>query len=732
MNIPHTRLLLALFAVPTFALAQDAVVRVDVSHAGEAVAGAIVRVGSSAASTGPAGRAALRVAPGTHDVVVRRLGFIPDSSVLTLRAGQDTTITITLGAPADEELLAGVIVSATRSGKRIADEAVRVEVLDREEIEEKVMMTPGDIAMLLNETAGLRVQTTSPSLGGAGVRIQGLGPRYTQILSDGLPLYGGQSGGLSLLQIPPVDLGRVEVIKGSASAMYGAQALGGVINLVSRRADDEATRELLLNRTSRGGTDATLFAAAPFGRRWSGSVLAGGHAQDRGDVDADGWADLPGYSRVVLRPRLFREGAGGSSLFLTGGFTGEDRRGGTVSGRTAPDGSPYVEALDTRRGDVGAVLRMPLRDGRRVFSARGSATLQQHAHTFGARREDDRHRTVFAEATYTLVGDRTATVLGLAYQHDDYINDDIALADFSYDAPALFAQTEVVAARWLTLSLAGRLDAHSEFGTSLSPRLSVLVRPFGTRGTLTDWTVRASAASGVFAPSLLTDESEVVGISQVVVNEPLRFERASTGALDIGGPLGPLEVNATLFASVVRDALQASDAPPAAPGEPPRLLLSQSSGTARTHGTELVARYLAEPWHVTTSWTWVDGTYWDEANTERRPTPLVPRHALGMVAMYEWEALGRIGLEFYYTGEQALEENPYRSESPAYVIVGALAERVVGPVRLFVNLENLTNTRQTATDPLLLPARGRGGRWTTDAWTELSGRTINGGVRWTF
>src|SRR5690606_15867254 len=160
----------------------------------------------------------------------------------------------------------------------------------------------------------------------------------------------------------------------------------------------------------------------------------------------------------------------------------------------------------------------------------------------------------------------------------------------------------------------------------------------------------ASAASGVFAPSLLTDESEVVGISQVVVNEPLRFERASTGAIDIGGPLGPLEVNATLFASVVRDALQASEAPPPAPGEPPRLLLYQSRETARTHGTELVARYLAEPWHVTASWTWVDGTYWDEADAERRPTPLVPRHALGMVAMYEWEGLARIGLEFYYTG----------------------------------------------------------------------------------
>jgi iron complex outermembrane receptor protein len=83
-------------------------------------------------------------------------------------------------------------------------------------------MTPGDISMMLNETRGLRVQTTSPSLGGANVRIQGLRGRYTQLLSDGLPLYGGQSGALSMLQIPPMDLAQVEVIKGVASAFYGA------------------------------------------------------------------------------------------------------------------------------------------------------------------------------------------------------------------------------------------------------------------------------------------------------------------------------------------------------------------------------------------------------------------------------------------------------------------------------------------------------------------------------
>lgn len=65
-----------------------------------------------------------------------------------------------------------VEVSATRSTTRLRDQALRVEVIDREEIEEKALMTPGSVAMLLGETSGLRVQTTAPSLGGANVRIR--------------------------------------------------------------------------------------------------------------------------------------------------------------------------------------------------------------------------------------------------------------------------------------------------------------------------------------------------------------------------------------------------------------------------------------------------------------------------------------------------------------------------------------------------------------------------------
>ena len=100
--------------------------------------------------------------------------------------------------------------------------------------------------------------------------------------------------------------------------------------------------------------------------------------------------------------------------------------------------------------------------------------------------------------------------------------------------------------------------------------------------------------------------------------------------------------------------------------------------------------------------------------------------------MWEAENGGRVGLEAYYTGPQRLEANPYRSRSRGYISFGLLAERRFGPVRLFINAENLTDARQTRWDSLVRPAPGPDGRWTVDAWAPLDGRVFNGGLRLAF
>ncbi len=696
-----------------------------VQHDALPVEGAIVRSGAIAATSDAAGLAVLTLSPGGHRVVASRLGFSTETLTVAMRAGIDTSVVIVLEEESHE--LSGVVVSATRSERRIEDEPLRVEVLSLEEVEEKLLMTPGDITMMLNETSGLRVQTTSPSLGGANVRVQGLRGRYTQLLADGLPLYGGQTGGLGLLQIPPMDLGGVEVIKGVASALYGGSALGGVINLTSRRPGPEPVREILANQTTLGGTDLVAFlsgrrsqSAGAAGNAIGYTLLAGGHRQRQTDRDRDGWTDLPGYERLVIRPRVFWTGERGSSTMLTAGFTGENRDGGSLDGRTAPDGLPFAERLRTRRFDAGGVGRL-LVGGRGLVSLRGSASAQAHRHTFGPVVERDHHLTWFGEAAYTLSVDRQTWVAGASLQQERYASRDVSAFDYTYTIPAAFAQGTFALAPWVDVTASGRVDDHSEYGVFASPRVSVLLRP----GASSAWTIRASSGSGYFAPTPFTEDTEVVGLSPLNPLRGVTAERARSGSLDIGWTAGVLEVNGTLFTSSIRHPAGLRTVP----ADGTRLELVNLSEPTRTSGSELLARWRPEPFHLTASYTYVHSRETDPEAGERTRAPLTPVHQAGAVAAWEAEGKARVGIEIYYTGRQLLRDDAYRTQSRAYVHIGVMAERRYGPARLFVNAENLLDVRQTKHDPLVRPSPGPGGRWTNDVWAPLDGRVANIGIR---
>jgi outer membrane receptor for ferrienterochelin and colicins len=577
-------------------------------------------------------------------------------------------------------------------------------------------MTPGDISMLLNETAGLRVQPTAPSLGGASVRIQGLRGRYTLILSDGLPLYGGQSGALGPLQIPPMDLGQVEVIKGVASALFGATALGGVVNLVSRRPRPE--REILLNANSLGGGDAILWMADDPEGPWGWSLLAGLHGQQKADVDDDSWADLPSFQRVSVRPRLVWDNGAGSSVMATVGGMVEDRKGGTMENGLTPAGTPFAEEITTRRADAGVLGRILTGSGR-FLSWRGSGSFQRHEHQFGSVLERDQHLTGFAEASFSGIDGSHNWVLGAALQRDSYEAEDVTGFDYTHTVTSLFAQDEVHLAPWFLVSASGRLDRQNEYGTFVSPRVSVLLRG-------DPWTVRASAGGGFYAPTPFTEEVESVGLTQLApLPEDLKAERGRSASLDVGRQMGPVELNLTLFASEVRDPVMVEQLPEGG------LAMENGEEPIRTWGTELLGRYHLEPFHVTGTYSYLRAR--ELVADSRREVPLTPKHTAGIVGAWEDEEWGRIGVELYLTGKQDLENDPYRTTSKSYVILGFLVEhKLRSHMRVFLNAENIFDARQTRWSPLVRPTRAPDGRWTTDVWGPLEGRSFNGGIRVSF
>jgi iron complex outermembrane receptor protein len=689
----------------------QAVVRIEVRSDEQAVEGASVAAGAATLTTDAAGIVQLNAPEGPLKVLISKPGYLDASADVTIAAGRDVTIVIALvRQPSVEEEV--VVVATTRTGRRLEDQASRVEVLGRDEIEEKMLMTPGDIVMMLNEMGGLRVQATSPSIGAASVRVQGMKGRYTRFLSDGLPLFGQQVGGLGLLQIPPMDLAQVEVIKGTASALYGAGAMGGVVNLLSRRPGPEPVRELLVNRSTLGATDGIAFLSSPLGGGWSTSLLGGGHGQSRNDVDADGWAEVAGYARGIVRPRLFWDRGDGRSAFVTAGVTYENRRGGTVPGAVLPaTESPYEEALDTRRYDLGGTAQT-LWKGRYVLTARGALAWQRHDHRFGRTRERDAHDTAFAEVAVRGNAGPHTWVAGAAYERDAYAPRDVPRFAYTYQVPSVFLQDDVDVASWLSISASGRVDVHNEYGTFVSPRLAARVRASG-------WTSRVSFGQGFFAATPLTEETEAAGLSRLQVPGQLEAERGRSASLDLTRAAGPGTYTVTAFVSRVAD--------PIAVERESQYVLFNRDRASTNRGIELLATFRRERFAATSTYTYVRST--EETVSGRRDAPLTPRHSAGLVGMWEAEDVGRVGLELYYTGRQRLEDNPYRTHSRPYVIVGLLGERRFGRLRLFLNAENLSDVRQGRYDPLVRSRQGVDGRWTVDAWAPLDGRVINGGIR---
>ncbi|CAH9066020.1 Vitamin B12 transporter BtuB [Pseudoalteromonas holothuriae] len=612
-------------------------------------------------------------------------------------------------------------VTASRLGRIVTESATRIEIINGEEIQEKALMRPGNISMLVAETGGVRVQNTSPALGSANIRLQSLYGRYTQLLSDGLPLYGGQTASIGLLQIPPTDLANVEIIKGAASSLYGGSALGGVINLISRTPSDKFTAEVLLNATSKDGQDVTSYFATPLSDSFSTSMTAGLHRQTAQDLDSDGWLDMAQYHRATMRPRLYWQGDNGASFYSTFGAMTEQRNGGTTKNASLPGGNAFAQTQDTVRLDTGFIFDKPLTNMLNV-NVRGAAMHQAHEHEFGNAIEDDTHESYLIESSLSGYSDKTAWLLGAAYQSDQFSSDGFSQFDYAYNVPGLFSQLDYEASDNIALSFSARTDWHSEYGTQFSPRISMLYNP-------DSWTIRGSYGQGFFAPTPFIEDIEDTGLSRLAPLENLNEESASTASLDISYVFNSLETSVTLFASDVESVTELDVINTSPTADKHKIRIVNAPGQSEIRGAELLLRYRWHDIKLTGSYLYTDASKQSNVGVKRVPLTLTPKHSAGAVIMWEEHGSHLLGFEAYYTGTQHLEGNPFRNKSGAYWHLGLLGQITSGRLSYFINAENLLNIRQTKEHPLVLPEQAPSGRWTTDIWSRNDGFTVNAGVR---
>lgn len=679
----------------------------------------VVSNDTASAVTAFDGTARLRLGDGSWLIRVTRMGLRSDSVSMTVSA--DTTITIEM-VPSSVATLAPVVVGTSRVSRRLQDEPERVEILAGEDVDEKTVMRPSDPTRLLSEMPGVRVQTTSAGLGGAGLRLRGLRGRYTLVLSDGLPLYGSAQG-IGFMDIPPLDLEQAEVIKGAAAALYGPEALGGVVNLISRPPPRDArTTDVVANATSRNGQDLSAWNGGRVNQKWGYTFLGGAHRQSAKDLNGDGWSDIPSYDRGEGRVRFVRADSTRGNAMITAGASHENRTGGSFGGSLLPSGRAYVVGARTTHADVGGQGKFPIGSTSDV-TVRASVGAQWQDRQFGDSSESDRRSNSLVEAVYSSSLPRRVIVVGIAGSASGLSGNDVPLARYSFTTGSVFSQETYNPVGFLAVSGTARLDRNSRYGTSFSPRVSALAR-LGL-----GWTLRAAAGVATSNPTPLVEEADVVGLRRVRGFAAIRSESLRDVSADLNGRVGPAELNVSAFTSLLSRPVGVIENEPFQGA----ILLINAPQTSRVKGAEMFAVYSREPMAVTALYSVTDATEWSFSDGRRVRSSLVPRQAGGVdIAFEEDESGTRVGLEVFYTGRQSLEHDPYRNESAPYATVGILAEQRIGKATIFLNADDITDVRQTRFDPLLLPRQAPTGRWTTDVWAPLDGRIINVGARLRF
>ena len=258
-------LALALPGTAAIAAAQGVSGRVVERGSGTPVVSAEVSLAGDTTLTDGEGRFSLGAAGPGGTLRVRRIGYAPATIELAASAGA-TPLTVELtprALPLDE-----VVVTASRREQLLADVTVPTEIVSREELEES---GSSDLSSALIEHTGIQFDGGHPS--GTGVMLQGIGTERVLVLLDGQPLYGRISGTLDLARIPTAIVERVEVVKGPQAALYGSEAMGGVINIVTRSPEGAGVNGgARLTAGSSGRRDAGLtgeLQSGPWQRWWT-------------------------------------------------------------------------------------------------------------------------------------------------------------------------------------------------------------------------------------------------------------------------------------------------------------------------------------------------------------------------------------------------------------------------------------------------------------------------------
>ncbi|HET8861245.1 TonB-dependent receptor [Marivirga sp.] len=623
---------------------------------------------------------------GTYGIEISYIGFEKITDTITVSS---TLNIFTYYLDESEASLNEVVIQATRSTRTIANIPTRVEFIGGEELEEKAIMNATNISMVLRESTGIQIQQTSLSSGNRSIRIQGLDGRYTQLLRDGFPLYGGFSGGLSIMQIPPLDLAQFEIIKGSASTLYGGGAIAGLVNMVSKSPHEEPSLDILLSQTHVAGSNGNVFYSKR-GEKFGVTLYGAGHYHSPYNPDSDNFTNIPKTTTLSINPKIFYYPSKKSTLWLGVNATLDKREGGDIEVVQNEIGGihQYFEKNESNRISTQAAYELSLSDDQDI-NIKNSVSFFDRLLTVPGYTFDGNQTNTFTEISYAKRHDKSDWIFGTNLYTNSFVeNRDVLPRDQRDITYGIFGNNTTDLSNSLALETGFRGDYSVDWGFFALPRISLLWKVNHKFST------RLGGGLGYKIPDLFTEEAATLHYQDVmpIDKNSLEAEKSYGVNLDFNyrTPLSDnlfLSVNQLFYTTYISNALLLESTPTGqyAYGNAPENIQSLGSET------NLKLSFNDFRWFL--NYALIDTRLNYLPNSPQKP--LTPKHNAGTVLMYENEKW-RVGYEIYYTGKQYLSNGIQTSD---YTTMGLLIQRHFKWGSPYINFENFTDRRQSRYSP---------------------------------
>ncbi|MFV8393476.1 TonB-dependent receptor [Flavobacterium sp. LB2P6] len=631
---------------------------------------------------------------------------------------QNETIEIFLD-PTSEEL-DEVKVTSTRSSRTIKNTPTRIEVIASEELEEKSSMQPGNIKMLLTESTGIQTQQTSQVSGSASIRIQGLDGKYTQLLQDGFPLYSGFASGLSILQIPPLNLKRVEVIKGSTSTLYGGGAIAGLINLITKEPTDKREISFLANINQTQALDLSGFYAEKYGKAGL-TMYASSNFQNATDVNKDGFSDIPQFERYTISPKFIYY-PNEKTTFSFGVNAGIEKRIGgdmQVINNKSDVIHTFFEQNNSNRYSTQAKFE-------KTFENKNILTIKNSVGYFNRKIEKQSYNfegqqiATFTEANYLIPNQKSEWNLGANLVTDNFKQINLVTNKLNYYNSDLgvFAQNNLNVSDKFILESGLRLDITNRNNVFVLPRLSLLYK------INEELSSRFGGGLGYKSPTIFSEETEEKSFENI---NPLDFSKVNPEKsyglnADINYRTTIFEevsfaINQMFFYTTIKNPLVLNLDPLTV-----NSAFENGNGNIATKGFETNIKFRFEDISSYIGYTYIDA----KKNFDNNSTvnPLTAKHRINANLMYEWEEKLRIAYEVFYVGDQYLTNNERVSD---YWVMGISTEYRFKYISLFLNLENFLDSRQSRYENMYSGTIQN--PQFREVYTPTDGFILNGGIK---